>query len=438
MRKKIFCIFLLALAFFCAALLPLPAAATELRVALVIGQASAEIGCESEFAVQSGTEKNLLPAGRYFLTVQEDKLVLESAPPKSKRYEFASALEIAPLEKKALPKVNQRAYRGYLRALAPDGKILLVNHIDCEDYLASVLPRKTMVVWPDEVIKAQAVAARSYALARKNSRSAERYDLLANDAELNYAGSGANIEKPGITKIVRATRGEYLADASGAIALCVSTSSSGGRTESALDAWGREVSYLQSLADDDSDSPDYRWEHRATPALLEGQLAQRGYVVGKINSVRLSPLNFPDDDRTATGRVRYLIFSGTAGTVKIDAGELAEMLELPSTFFDVETGTPPPESLKVPIEDRFGFEVGSKDIDIKVKEDERPVWRKLLRSFHLLSGSKTEKIIFHGRGRGSGMGLSAWGARGMAVADEKTTYRKILAYYYPGTSLIEP
>ncbi|MGM9570509.1 MAG: SpoIID/LytB domain-containing protein, partial [Phascolarctobacterium sp.] len=354
-----------------------------------------------------------------------------------KQFNFGSTLYLNALEGKALPKVNQRAYKGYLRALADNGKILLVNYVDIEQYLASVLPAKTMVVWPDETIKAQAVAARSYALHQKQRNSKKQYDLTANDKELPYEGTGPRIEKAGITKLIHATAGQYLADATGLPVLALTTSSSGGRTEGAAGALELDYSYLQSVEDYDSDSPDYKWEHRATPALLEGQLAQRGYAVGKLQSVRLSPLDAPDEDRTATGRVRYVILSGSAGTAKITGVELAAIIGLKSTLFDVETGTPPPETLKVPIEDRYGFEVGSKDIDIKVKEDERPVWNKLLRSYHMLGGGKEEKIIFHGRGRGTGLGLSAWGARGMVVASEKTTYRQILEHYYPGTRLVK-
>ena len=279
------------------------------------------------------------------------------------------------------------------------------------------------------------MAARSYALYHKGLSRGKQYDLTANDRELPYEGTGPRIEKASITKLIGATRGQYLVDAQGLPVEAVTTSSSGGATEAAKAAWGRDVPYLQSVADYDSDSPDYKWEHRATPALLEGQLAQRGYTVGKLQSLRLSPLDTPDEDRTATGRVRYLILAGSAGTVKISGAELAELIGLKSTLFDLETGTPPPETLKVPIEDRYGFEVGSKDIDIKVKEDERPVWNKLLRSYHLLSGGKEEKIIFHGKGRGPGLGLSAWGARGMVVSNEKITYAQILAHYYPGTHL---
>lgn len=446
-------------------------AAELLRVALVQGQTTAEISCEADFEVQSGWERTVLPKGKYFLHTAEGRLVLDKANPMpaakikqapqvivcnkpisqdnkkeqtamaqtaaQQQFTFGSSLYLHALEEKAVPKVNQRAYKGYLRVLAEDNKLLVVNYVDLEQYLACVLPAKTMVVWPDEGIKAQAVAARSYALYMRRKNVNRQFDLLAVDRELPYEGTGARIEKAGITKLIAATRGQYLADAKGLPIEAVTTSSSGGRTEAALGAWNRDVPYLQSVDDFDSDSPEYRWEYRATPALLESQLAQRGYVVGQLNCVCLSPLDDTADDRTATGRVRYLILTGSAGTVKISGEELAEIIGLNSTLFDVETGTPPPETLKVPIEDRYGFEVGSKDIDIKVKEDERPVWNKLLRSYHMLSGGRDEKLIFNGRGRGSGLGLSAWGARGMVNANERIGYSQILAHYYPGTRLVE-
>ena len=431
MLKKIIITLLIALGYFYGAFGCSRSEAAELiRVALVHDQVTAEISCESDFEVQSDSNKTVLPKGKYFLHVVDGKLAMDE------KHVFGSTLYLNALEGKALPKVNQRAYKGYLRALADNDKLLLVNHVDLEQYLASVLPAKTMVVWPDEGIKAQAIAARSYALYNKRLNHGKQYDLTANDQELPYEGTGPRIEKAGITKLIGATRGQYLVDAQGLPVEAVTTSSSGGATEAAKGAWGRDVPYLQSVADYDSDSPDYKWEHRATPALLEGQLAQRGYAVGKLQSVRLSPLDAPDEDRTATGRVRYVILSGSAGTAKITGAELADIIGLKSTLFDVETGTPPPETLKVPIEDRFGFEVGSKDIDIKVKEDERPVWNKLLRSYQMLSGGKDEKIIFHGRGKGTGLGLSAWGARGMVVENEKTTYGQILEHYYPGTRLV--
>ena len=312
---------------------------------------------------------------------------------------------------------------------------MVVNRLPLEDYLASVLPAKTMSVWPDEVIKAQAVAARSYAL-YKMQHSDKAYALLATDRELPYGGTGKRIEKDAVTKLIQATKGQYLVDAYGNAIEAVTTSSTGGRTESALNLWGTPVSYLQSVEDYDSDSPEYTWERRVSPAFLEGLLAQRGYAAGKLTSIRLSPLDDAGVDRTPTGRVKYIILSGEAATVKISGDELVELLELNSALFELETGTPVPETLKVPIEDHYGMEIGSKDIDIKVNESKRPVWKNLVRSYHLLGGGKEEKIIFHGKGKGSGLGLSAWGARGLANADAKATYKTILAHYYPGIQLV--
>lgn len=403
-------------------------AAEQIRIALVEQQTTVELSCDDDFVVTDVNGRQVMPKGKYFAFVKQGKLFLDE------QHSFADKVSIIAQSGKALPQVNKRSYKGNLQFSIENDKLLVVNQLPLEDYLASVLPAKTMVVWPDEVIKAQAVAARSYALYKKQ-HSVGVYDISAIDSELVYEGTGARIEKAAVTKLIRATAGQYLTDSTGAAIEAVTTSSSGGRTESAANLWGRELSYLTSVVDYDSDSPDYTWEYRATPAILEGLLAQRGYVVGKLSSIILSPLNEMGIDRTPTGRVKYLILSGDAGTVKITGSDLAQLLGLNSTLFDVETGTPVPETLKVPIEDHYGFEIGSKDIDIKVNEDNKPVWKNLVRSYHLLSGAKEEKITFHGKGKGDGLGLSAWGARGLANSNAKATYRTILAHYYQGATL---
>ena len=88
--------------------------------------------------------------------------------------------------------MNQRSYKGSLRVLAQGEKLLVVNQLELETYLASVLPAKTMVVWPDEAVKAQAVAARSYALYKKQ-HSSGAYDIKALDKELTYFGTGSRL-----------------------------------------------------------------------------------------------------------------------------------------------------------------------------------------------------------------------------------------------------
>lgn len=409
------------------------ASAAPIRVALVEKQSTVEISCDDDFLVRdanTGVEKTM-PQGKYFLHVQQGKLSLEEDSL------FGNEIVIAALPEKELPRVNKREYKGYLRAVVRQDKILLNNVVELEDYLACVLPEKTMPVWPDEAVKAQAVAARSYSMYMQAFNVNRDYDISANDEELVYRGSGDRIEKLAVTQMIEATKGQYLVDGNNRLIKAVSTSSTGGRTEAAVSSWKKDISYLQSVKDYDEDSPDYKWEYFAAPALVENLLEQKGYAVGNLTAIKLSPLTEKGDDRTATGRVRYMFISGSKGTIKISGQELAEILDLNSTLFDVETGTPTPDVLKVPIENAYGFEIGSKDINIKVNENGQPVWKDIMRSYHLLSGGKNEKIIFRGHGRGHGIGLSAWGARGMANSDERLTYVDILQHYYPGTRLVK-
>lgn len=424
--KKLFLLITIAILAFTST----ASAAEQIRVALAVEQATVELACEDELAVTEldGTRASL-PKGKYFVHVENGRLAFDD------KHVYASDVRLMQAAGKALPQVNKRAYKGQIQLSVKNGRLLVVNQLPLEDYLACVLPAKTMVVWPDEVLKAQAVAARSYALYKKQHATAD-YDIIATESELFYEGSGKRIEKDAVTKLIKATRGQYLADERGLAIEAVSTSSSGGRTESAKNLWEREVSYLQSVEDYDSDSPEYSWEYRAVPALLESLLAQRGYATGRLTSIRLSPLDDKGIDRTPTGRVKYVILSGENNTIKLSGSELMELLGLNSTLFDVETGTPVPETLKVPIENYYGMQIGSKDIDIKVNEDNKPIWKNLVRSYHMLSGGKEEKIIFRGKGRGNGLGLSAWGARGLANSDAKATYKTILAHYYPGMRLV--
>ena len=402
----------------------------DLRVALVYGQYSAEISCDDEFTVEDlATGKHsTLPEGKYFLNVKEGKLTMGERV-------FSNKIAINRFEGKSLPQINKRRYAGSLQAQVQGDRLLVNNIVNLELYLCSVLPSKTMPIWPDEAIKAQAIAARSYAKYMMWQNADNAYDITANDKELTYQGTGA--EKAAISKFIKATTGQILVDGAGNPAQAVTTSSTGGKTASAKEVWGREVSYLQSVEDFDSDSPEHKWEYHANPIMVRNFLEQNGYAVGKLESIRVSPINEPDIDRSATGRVNYLIIAGDAGVVKVSGLKLMEMLSLNSTLFDIETGVPVPDTLNVPITNYYGMQIGSKDINIKVKEKGEPVWKNVIRSYHLLSGAKDEKITFRGNGKGEGVGMSVWGARGMANASSKNTYKKILAHYYPGTSLIK-
>lgn len=407
------------------------AEATDVRIALVQGQKTLALQAKDKFFVKdlSSGEKQELPKGKYFAHIKEGKLFLEN-------HRLGREVELIAKEKELMV-LNGRTYDGTLVLRVEENNLLATNTIELESFLRRVLPQRTMPVWPDEAIKAQAVAARSYVLYQKQQHSGARFDLAALDKETPYLGVDARQEKAAISKLVQATQGEYLADNLGRPIMAVSTSSSGGKTESGLNAFGKAYSYLQSVEDFDKDSPDYKWDFRISPSYVTAMLEQHGYSLGRLAHIRLSKLSQPGGDRTSTGRVRYLIFGGTLGTAKITGAKLAELLNINSNYFDIEIGTPAPEKLEISIENAYGMEIGRKEIPIKVKEKEPRIGSEYMQSYHIITGGKDEKIIFHGQGKGTGVGLSAWGARELASGEEPLNYLKILKHYYPGTHLVK-
>lgn len=407
------------------------ASAENVRVALVQNQNTVAIKADTSFEVQDllSGDVVVLPEGKYFAHLDTGKLKLENK-------EFSSAIELKMHEGKKLPTINGKNYNGTIKISAQDNSILVTNSMEIDCFLAKVLPKKTMPIWPDEAIKAQAVAARSYVMNRIQ-QSKKGYDITALDKELPYVGVEQQAEKAAITKLIKATEGQYLVDNAGKPIYAISTSSSGGKTESGKDGLGLNYSYLQAVEDCDNDSPEYTWEKRISPEYVKNILEQNGYVIGSLSNVLLSRLDKPGNDRTGTGRVKYIVFGGTKGVARLSGEKLVELLNIDSSLFDIEIGVPVPEVIKVAVENSYGMEIGKKDIPIKVKSvSNEQVWSDFMRHYHMITGVKDEKIIFKGKGKGHGVGLSAWGAKGMASGENPKSYKEILAHYYPGTYLV--
>jgi stage II sporulation protein D len=178
--------------------------------------------------------------------------------------------------------VGGKAYRGSLRVLRAAKKLQLVNVVPLESYLLGVVPGEMPKDWPLDALEAQAVAARTYAIA--NLVEGRSFDLYSDARSQLYYG--ANAESPGTTRAVTETRGQVLSY-DGAPAQTFYFSSSGGKTMSALDAFGQDLPYLVSVDDPwDEASPNHRWETR----LLGGQqLARRLGLQGSVTDVSYEP-----------------------------------------------------------------------------------------------------------------------------------------------------
>ncbi|HEY2327914.1 MAG TPA: SpoIID/LytB domain-containing protein [Gaiellaceae bacterium] len=151
--------------------------------------------------------------------------------------------------------VNGIAYRGRF-IVQPSGNTLqVIDEVALDSYVKGVVPREMPAKWPAAALEAQAIAARSYALA--NLAKDAPYDLFGDGRSQVYGGVAA--ETPTSDAAVDATQGKVVSY-NGKVADTFYFSSSGGRTVSALEATGVAVPYLQSVADPyDTAAPSHNW-----------------------------------------------------------------------------------------------------------------------------------------------------------------------------------
>jgi stage II sporulation protein D len=159
-------------------------------------------------------------------------------------------------------RVDGKAYRGELEVRADRRKLTVINRLGLEAYLQGVVPGEMPNDWPAEALKAQAVAARSYALAQRVT--GRPFDVYSDVRSQVYGGVA--YEKPTTTAAVRATAGEaVLYD--GKVATTYFYSTSGGRTAGSDEIFEQPRPYLVSVEDPyDSLSPYHRWGPVAVPA----------------------------------------------------------------------------------------------------------------------------------------------------------------------------
>lgn len=137
---------------------------------------------------------------------------------------------------------KKKWYRGNLIIQNNNGKLTVINDVDLESYLKGVIPSEMPTSWDVEAHKAQAIAARSYALANLGKRAAKGYDL--EDTPKDQAYGGASAENRGTTKAVNDTRGIVLTHNQRIISAFY-TASAGGKTKTT--AWAGNVPYLRSV-----------------------------------------------------------------------------------------------------------------------------------------------------------------------------------------------
>lgn len=278
--------------------------------------------------------------------------------------------------------LNEKPYKGdIVIKKMPHLTVSAVNILPLEKYVEGILHGELPANWPTEALKAQAVAARSYALStldeKKNTKTPSGdYDIKATIEDQVYKGSPHSGSKPALA--VKGTRSEIITYHNKPIKARFH-SSCGGQTETSIHVWG-EPDISRSIPDTYcKNSPHNTWKTHLTSQDITQKLKQHGFDPGYVRSIK--PEKFDNG-----GRIAAVAIHGDKQTISLTGNDFRKFL---------------------------GF--------TKIKST-------------LFAISKTDSgFTLTGKGFGHGVGMCQWGAKGMA--ERGHNYREILDFYYPGTTV---
>lgn len=343
-------------------------------------------------------------------------------------------------------------YRGDLVFHRTDAGLMVVNTLPIEDYLYGVLPGEIGPSLPEEALKAQAVVCRTLAMFRKGKFM--YYDVTAGTLDQVYGGYEAELI-PGQERIWRAvddTAGEMIYY-DGKLIEAVFHSNAGGYTAKSQSIWGGDRPYLQSVPSPYDayaaeypyqttsgwPASSYQWTKKFSPSELEDRIDtwNKAYphdqiFVGRVVELRpyLDELPHDFDTDFLSGRVNKIDIVGTQGVVSFTGDKIRQVFGLKSNFFILEGGaslgllagtgtvTQLDRNTRLAVASRGGRLTPSTDnaIVVKGKNSSRSI------------KSRTNGFVFVGRGFGHGVGMSQWGATGMAEIGYN--YQEIIEHYY--------
>lgn len=254
----------------------------------------------------------------------------------------------------------------------------VIERVPIEEYVVGVVSGEMPVTFESEALKAQAVASRSYVMHQMESARDKDYDVvdsvtnqvyLDNEQLKNNWGNDYTEKINKVKKAVLETSGEYL-EYDGEVVDAMFFSTSVGYTENSEDIFSSEVPYLRSVSSDwDSISPVF--EDSKTFTLKE--------FYSSLNLEYSEKLEIKVTETTNTGRVKKIIINNKEFSGK----EICSKLKLRSTYFEIK--------------------------------------------------NNSDSIIIYTKGYGHGVGMSQYGAQGMAL--KGYSYEEILKHYYSGVTI---
>lgn len=261
-------------------------------------------------------------------------------------------------------------------------KVLQTNknkiiELDLEDYVKGVIAGEMPISFEIEALKAQAVAARTYGVKRINKNN--KYDVV--DTVMNQVylddntlrtkwGNNYDLYMNKIETAVKETKGEYV-DYNGKYADTLFFSTSVGNTENSEEIFGTKISYLQSVSSE--------WDEEVSPVYQEKNVFTRETFCKKLGLNDCSKIYVNIKNETSTGRIKTVEINGKNFT----GTAVAYLLGIRSNYFSIYI--------------------------------------------------ENNNVVVYTKGFGHGVGMSQYGAEGMAT--NGYLYNEILEHYYQGTTI---
>lgn len=368
--------------------------------------------------------------------------------------------QIAPVGSAETVTLNDRSYRGIIEFGRYNGsKITAVNVVDLDDYLYGVVPSEMPSSWEKEALKAQAVAARSYAVTSMSVHIKSGYNVCDNTNCQVYMGYGQ--EKASTNLAVDETSG-IAAYYNGQPINAVFCSSSGGSTDDAGNVWAYDIPYLKAVPEINEEGVS-TWTRTFTADQLKTILAGKGINVGNIKNVEITSVG-------AYGRVQAITITGNSGTKVLTKEETRTIFSgtaegsLKSRLYtingkggvNITNSTTTANSTvsvqnsdsvtKINLENSYVLGSGGNSIlgskisspyaisggnEVSAIETDSTTTTNNSSTY---SGSiSADTFVFTGKGLGHGVGMSQYGANGMAK--QGYTYKEILKHYYTGITV---
>lgn len=336
--------------------------------------------------------------------------------------------------------VGGSKYRGAMMFLGGSSSVMMINVMPFEAYLYGVVPREMSASYPLEALKAQAVAARSFAALSGTTHKSSGYDVCTSTHCQVYGG--VSCEAPSCTQAVEETAGVY-ARVEGEPVACYYSANNGGYIDDCRDVWGSDISYLKAKAD--PYNPEYTWVEGLSAGELEQKLTQQGKSVGSVTGVEIV-------SKAESGCVTKLRITGTQGSVEFEREKIRTFLGVPSQKFIISA-----------TDNGDGSESAQQPGQIFMTDGRENCNQAALSGLYALSAQGSAaalsgtgiygaglgaasllggqsfgatqaegftSITLTGYGNGHGLGMSQQGANEMAK--QGADYEEILQFYYTG------